>query len=111
MVGPLRHAPTKDGADAEYYAQLTSERVVIERVGGRWVRRYKQTRERNEALDCEVLALAALHSLGPAVVEHLDHWHQQVLEAGDAARAGQVEQPAEPARPRVAWVDRWREGV
>ncbi len=49
--------------DAEYFAQLTAERAVTTWRGGVQVRVYKQTRPRNEALDCRVYALAALRIL------------------------------------------------
>lgn len=51
--------------DEEYLAQLTSEVAIRRYVRGRGtVREYVKTRERNEALDLEVYALAALHMLG-----------------------------------------------
>lgn len=54
------HTPT--GTDAEWYLQVTAERVVRKQINGRWVRRYELPRGvRNEALDCLVYALAALH--------------------------------------------------
>jgi phage terminase large subunit GpA-like protein len=56
-----------DGADAEYFAQFEAERVVRRQAGGRIIRAYKQVRTRNEAIDLEVLNLAALHALGADV--------------------------------------------
>lgn len=53
------HFPT--GTSKEYFTQLTAEKVVRKQVNGRWVRRYELPRgARNETLDCEVYALAAL---------------------------------------------------
>ncbi len=70
-VGPgFMHFP--DTIDEEYCEQLCSERAVR-----RWdkkkgvVREYVKTRERNEAIDLEVYALAALHILGPVVMRSL----------------------------------------
>jgi phage terminase large subunit GpA-like protein len=58
------HLP--DFVDDEYLAQLTAEkRVRRVRKGGRVVREYVKTRTRNEALDLEVYALAALYTAGP----------------------------------------------
>ena len=58
--GPLYyHVP--DWMDAEWFTQVTAEKVVKKQISGRWVRRYELPRgARNEALDCEVLCLAAL---------------------------------------------------
>lgn len=50
-----------DTAEDDYYLQLAAEKVVRKQVNGRWIRRYELPRgARNEALDCEVYALAAL---------------------------------------------------
>lgn len=55
----------------EYLEQLTAEVPVrVWRKGG-WTREWKKTRERNEAWDLEVYALAALYILGPFVVKTL----------------------------------------
>lgn len=51
--------------DAEYFAQLTAEQVVVRHVKGRALRAYtKKQGRRNEALDLEVYAFAALATLG-----------------------------------------------
>jgi len=53
------HFPTWTSDD--YYKQITAEKVMRKQINGRWVRRYELPRgARNEALDCEVYALAAL---------------------------------------------------
>jgi phage terminase large subunit GpA-like protein len=46
--------------DAEYFAQLGAEQAVYEKVKGGRVRKYVQVRDRNESIDVEALALAAL---------------------------------------------------
>lgn len=60
------------GYDDEYYAQLTAEKRVrkIKKFDkndphgySQWM--YKKIRSRNEALDCRVYAIAALHHLNP----------------------------------------------
>lgn len=49
-------------ASEEYFVQLVAEQVKKRQVNGRWFRRYELPRGvRNEALDCEVYALAALY--------------------------------------------------
>lgn len=49
-----------DDRDAEYFAQLTAEKLVIKYTRGKMLREWIKTRERNEALDCRVYAYAAL---------------------------------------------------
>ncbi len=72
-----------DGIDAEYFAQFESEKVVRRFERGRVRRKYIQVRGRNEALDLEVLNLAALHALGPAVRKNLGELARQVPPAGE----------------------------
>lgn len=56
------HFPT--GRDLDYYSMLTAERPVRRFVKGVAIREWvKATHARNEALDCRVYALAALHGL------------------------------------------------
>ena len=69
---------------ADYYAQLTSEHAVLKTApDGRSFRRWevKRGQERNEALDCFVLALAALKALPVRLTGGL---------------SGRARQPAEP---------------
>src|SRR5690606_17485534 len=76
---------SEGGPDAEYFAQFDAEKVVRARDGGRFVRKYVQREGRaNEAIDLEVLALVALHTLGSGVRESLGALAAQVAE--DAAR-------------------------
>jgi len=49
-----------DDRDAEYFAQLTAEKLLIKYHRGKLTREWVKTRERNEALDCRVYAYAAL---------------------------------------------------
>jgi phage terminase large subunit GpA-like protein len=59
-------------AEDEYLAQLTSEKAVRKYQRGKGtVRLYLKTRARNEALDLEVYALAALYVLGQATIRKL----------------------------------------
>lgn len=59
------HVPHADWADEELAAQLTSERLVTRWTKGVPVQIWKQTRPRNEMLDCCVYAMAALRLLNP----------------------------------------------
>jgi len=61
-----------DFAEEEYLAQLTAEKAVRRyRRGKGTIREYIKTRARNEALDLEVYALAALYVLGQAMIRKL----------------------------------------
>jgi phage terminase large subunit GpA-like protein len=55
------HLP--DWLTAEHLEQLTAEKLVTRTVKNKRVREWVKTRARNEALDCRVYAMAALHSL------------------------------------------------
>lgn len=59
------HIPRADWADEELAAQLTSERLITRKVRGVPRQSWKKIRVRNEALDCYVLAIAALRLLRP----------------------------------------------
>jgi len=51
--------------DEEYFDQLTAERMQRRMVRGHAVREWVKTRPRNEALDCRILAHAAVRLLNP----------------------------------------------
>jgi terminase, large subunit len=66
------HLPKEPWCDKEYAAQLTSEypdRVYLR--GRGWTHKWTKNRERNEAWDVTVYALAALHILGAPVIQNL----------------------------------------
>ena len=94
-AGPTcMHFP--EWATREYFAQLTAEKAVWKWVNGRTVRTWKKVpaHARNEALDLEVYALAALRILlGPNPGAEL------ARRAGEltARLAGQAPAPATPA--------------
>jgi len=71
VAGPgYMHLP--DFAEEEYLAQLTSEKAIRRyRRGKGTIREYVKTRSRNEALDLEVYALAALYVMGQATIRKL----------------------------------------
>jgi phage terminase large subunit GpA-like protein len=62
VAGPgYIHFPDNEPAfDEEFFAQLTSNKLVERTVRGRLVREWVQTRVRNEAYDCWKYAIAAL---------------------------------------------------
>lgn len=63
-VGAPRVVHLPDWCTLEELEQLTAEKLVKRLVGGRAVEEWVKVRERNEALDCQNYAHAALHSLG-----------------------------------------------
>jgi phage terminase large subunit GpA-like protein len=102
----------------DYIEQLGGERRITAYVRGRPSHRYVEVPgKRNEALDLECYALAALYMLGP-VRDHLD---REATKLGERAAIRRdpprpSESPAEsPAivrpspRPRGGWVNRWRQ--
>lgn len=88
-----------DGADAEYFAQFEAEHVVRRFSHGRMIRGYKQKRTRNEAIDLEVLNLAALHALGAGIRNQLGKLAEHLNEQGASATSHDL--PAQPKRRRV----------
>jgi len=85
--------------DEEYLAQLTAEKAIRKYVKGRGaVRSWVKLRERNEALDLEVYALAALYIGGPVLLQSLAE------RAAGFARPGAEAQAEEPSEPAFAWL-------
>jgi phage terminase large subunit GpA-like protein len=61
------HFPKDEGHDKEFFAQLTAERLVVRYVKGQAVREWhKNDKDRNEKLDCRVLAYAAMKLMLPS---------------------------------------------
>lgn len=107
-----------DALDLEYFKQLGAEKLVPGKdAKGQPIYQYVQIADRNEAIDLEVGALAALHALGPAVYERLAKIVAQVQARG--ARGDETaEAPSEEAPPpqivnrlrprRTGWINSWR---
>lgn len=68
--------------EAEFFHQLTAEKLVTKYIKGVPKREWHQTRVRNEALDCRVYAYAAFKIASPSLKRH-------------AARLAEYEQPEE----------------
>jgi phage terminase large subunit GpA-like protein len=97
-------------AEDEYLEQLTSEkRVTRYRRGRGMVREYIKTRARNEALDCEVYALAALYSLGNMTVRRLGELAKEANEPPDPRDATQSKQEPGPRSDRSGWAYGWKD--
>ena len=58
------HFPQEPAFDDEYFAQLAAEKLVTKFKGHRPFAEWVQTRARNEALDCLLLALVAMRLSG-----------------------------------------------
>ena len=85
-----------DWIDEEYIAQLTAERALLKWKKGRGnVREWVKRRARNEALDLEVYALAALYILGSDVVRTLPE-----RAAALSRRSGEKEEEEEESGPK-----------
>jgi phage terminase large subunit GpA-like protein len=82
--------------DRDYFEQLTAEKLITEMDGMTPVRKWVKKRERNEALDCRVYAMAALDDLG------IRNWDKLAKNLQAAAAKGKPvpEDPQpEPAKP------------
>lgn len=86
------HIPKTRGAD--WYQQLTAEKLVTRYVKGFPVREWHQTRPRNEALDCRVYALAALKIANPSFKRAAERLHVDHPEDARAMAAPKTIKPA-----------------
>lgn len=118
------HLPT--WVDREYLEQLTSEKAIKKyKRGVGVVREYVKIRDRNEALDLEVYALAALYALGRATVQRLAQYAIELSTTFQAPPDG-TPPPEDPTPPPAAaplpskqknylkgyggkgWLNKWR---
>ena len=58
------HFPREPAFDDEYFAQMAAEKLVTKFKGHRPIQEWVQTRARNEALDCLILAMVAMRLSG-----------------------------------------------
>ncbi len=91
--------------DAEFFRQLTAERVVTRFERGRPIRLWQPRREgeRNEALDTTVYAMAALHGLISMGLQ----LNKEAESLGASPRKGPVSAPAGLAEPAKVIRSRW----
>jgi phage terminase large subunit GpA-like protein len=107
------HLP--EWVDEEYLAQLTAEKAIRKYVKGRGaVREWVKLRERNEALDLEVYALAALYILGPTLIRKLPDRAARFARVLDnsATKADDddtLTSPRRVTRRRRGWVHSWED--
>jgi phage terminase large subunit GpA-like protein len=112
--GPaFMHLP--DFIEEEYLLQLTAEKAVRRYRRGRGtIREYVKTRARNEALDLEVYALAALYVLGQAVIRRLGEMAAELrlppTEPSGGQEGGSGGSSGGPGRAGggSSWVQGWR---
>ncbi len=102
------HLPSS--VDDEELAQLTSEKVVRVFFKGRPRREYQKVRPRNEALDLEVYAFAALVVLGPAVFNNLGALAERLSLAGVPVEEEEVDTTPSPDQDWGSGGGRWGEG-
>ncbi len=90
------HFPKRPEVDEEYFKQLTAEKQITKFVRGFPSKIWMKTRARNEALDCEAYALAALATLNA----NLDQLAQR-LEAQAELVKKEPEKPDPPTDPMM----------
>jgi phage terminase large subunit GpA-like protein len=106
------HLP--EWVDEEYVEQLTAEKAIRKYVKGRGaVREWVKTRERNEALDLEVYALAGLYILGPAFIKGLGERARRFALPAEVLLAERKANEQQWAAERIlrrqnSWVNRLR---
>lgn len=94
------HWPRVERFGPEYFAQLTAERMVTRATRGVPRKVWTKIRDRNEALDCRVMAYACLVILDPL-------W--DALERARLDQDDPTDQPAQQARrPRSSFATRYR---
>jgi len=100
--GPgYQHFPVNDTFTEEYFAQLTAETCVTEKVRGVARRVWKKIRPRNEAWDIAVYNLAALYILNPSFA-HLKA-RLEPREIPPVQDPPRTTQRRRPAKSRKTW--------
>jgi len=87
------HFVNKPEVDEEYFRQLTAEKITTKYVRGFPAKVWQKIRARNEALDCEAYAMAALMSLNA----NLDQLAERLQEQAKTKKEGKSELP-KPSR-------------
>jgi phage terminase large subunit GpA-like protein len=100
-----------DHYNEDYFEMLTAEQVFTKYVRGTATRYYRKIRTRNEALDCRVLALAALEKLDPNWTVLQKRFKQYAEKEKDETQRKPKKRPARrsaPARRRTGFVNAWK---
>ena len=104
------HFPIAPSHGAEYFEQLTAEKQVTRYVQGRPKREWVKVRRRNEALDCRVYAMAAMHVLNPdwkRLVARIAK-PKAVKAKDETQRESVVHAALRNRKRRESWANRWR---
>jgi len=92
------HFPQEPAFDDEYFAQLAAEKLVTRFKGYRPFSEWVKTRPRNEALDCLLLALAALRLSGIDLKKRTEQHNNEPASMPAAEKKREFIAPAAPAR-------------
>ena len=91
------HFPKDEEHDADYFKQLTAERLVVRYVKGQPVREWhKNERDRNEKLDCRVYAYTAMKLMQPSFKRIAERMGLAHLLTTRLAPDGEEPQPTAP---------------
>lgn len=100
------HFPAGPNYGDEHFKQLCSEQLVTTTdKRGRSKREWRQTRPRNEALDCRIYARAAAWDFG---LDQAQESHWKKLEESLTPPEPKPEQPAQPREEKTRWIPRNR---
>ncbi len=105
------HFPNTAAFDDEYFAQLTAEKLVLKQVNNRSTPEWRLTRNRNEALDCFIYALAALRisELTPNATTTPPPAIQTQTATTESSPITPPQPPIKPAQSRRGrFADRWK---
>jgi phage terminase large subunit GpA-like protein len=112
------HFPERPMYEEEYFAQLTAERTITKKRNGFPYRVWEKRRDRNEALDCRVYALAAFEATRIDMEAARRSLEQQaerahVAPVPEPIIAGSIPPPPQPKRTRPtlkphSWVNSFR---
>lgn len=86
------HCHFPDDRDAEWFHQMTAERLTTRYVRGFAVREWHKRRDRNEALDCRVYAFAALKIVNPNIKKLAEKLAAEAVEPESAVNSPEEEE-------------------
>lgn len=99
--------PTSTGADSEFIAQFGGEVLEWKLEHGRRLRRYKAIRKRVEAIDLYVYGRAALHMLGPTILQTIPARARELAEPLPKADANAPKPPTNGPGKRRGWLNNY----
>ena len=102
------------GYDEEYFKQLTAEKAIKKKKGGIVVREWVKIRQRNEALDNRVYAMAAFYTHHPKLEDYQAMINKMAQDAekkkpNSTVETKPIQAPARPQAHRTNWVNKgWK---